>query len=126
MHLLSALSPEWTKPGEVIELKNAPTYFGPVSLSVTSSDRGAKILFIPSFRKNPEAVLIHVPFYATATEAKVNGRTAAINNGVIALGPETSEVEILWTRDPAKEMSYQKAVADYKAEYQKRWEAQKK
>jgi len=122
LHLLSALSPEWTKPGDVIRFENAPTYFGPVGLEVVSSEQGAVIRFQPEFRRRPEKILVHLPFYVTATEVLVNGRPVEIQNRVIPIGPETSEISVRWERDPSVQMSYQKAVENYLAEYRRRWE----
>jgi len=124
LHLLSALSPEWTRPGDVIEFQNGPTYFGPVSLEVKSSEQGAVIKFTPAFRKNPQAILVHLPDYVKATEVKVNGQASEISrDGTLAIGPEASEILVTWQRQAGADLSYQKAVADYKTEYQRKWES---
>ena len=124
LHLLSALSPEWTRPGDVIEFKNAPTYFGPVSLEVKSSEQGAVIKFTPAFRKNPEAVLVHLPYSVQATEVKVNGRPAEISkDGTVAVGPEAAEISVTWQRGAGADLGYRKTVDDYKAEYLRKWES---
>ena len=126
LHLLSALSPEWTKPGDVIALTNAPTYFGPVSLEVKSSESGAVIKFAPAFRQNPQTILVHLPYYVQATEVKVNGKAGEISKaGTVVIGPEASEISVTWRREPGANLSYQKAVDDYKAEYQRRWASKK-
>jgi hypothetical protein len=112
LHLLSVVAPEWLRPGEVIEVRDAPTDFGPVSfvLRVISPDE-ARLSLDARFHTRPEAVLLHVPWFVEGAGAP------------ITVAPDTRELRLRWKkrRDTPK-LSYAAAVEAYKVEYRRRWE----
>ena len=121
--LLSALSPEWVRPGRTITVEDEPSAFGPVSLKLTA-ETGALTLELPqSFRNAPRQVLVRVPWFWELTAAAVDGKPVAPEGNAIAM-PEGAQVLHLegHLRPDTPTYSHDQAVADYKAEYRRRWE----
>jgi hypothetical protein len=61
--LLAQATPrKWLEDGKKIEVRRAPTYFGPVSLQMESQERSGKILATVEFEGNnrPQLLLIRV------------------------------------------------------------------
>lgn len=76
--LLQATPRRWLEDGKTIEIARAPTYFGPLALSVTSRARSGRIvgrLDVPA-RRRPRALLIRLrhPEAAAMKSVTVNGR----------------------------------------------------
>ncbi|MEN6301619.1 MAG: hypothetical protein ABFD96_02800 [Armatimonadia bacterium] len=110
--LLSAVSPEWVRPGKVIEVKEAPSKFGPLSMAVRAEE-GQLVLTLPTkFREAPERIWVRVPCYwegekREQIEVPVGTRELVLEGMV---------------REGTEEYSYEGAVAEWKAEYRRRWE----
>ncbi len=121
LHLLSAISPEWVKPGDNFIVKNAATYFGIVNLKAKAEEGGVIIEFEPGFRDEPESILLHLPFFADVKSVKVNGSPVTPVEGAVKLPAGKCVVDMSWWIDPSFKYSYAKAVEDYKDEYRKRW-----
>lgn len=62
LHLLEGLPSKWVMPGSATQLKNVPTEFGPVSLSIWVSPEGrdACIKFTPPARVRPSRIVLHL------------------------------------------------------------------
>ena len=63
LHLLSAIPRKWLSDGQTISLDNVASYFGPLSLHVTSAINNGEIIaeiFCPSDYQ-PESVMIRLP-----------------------------------------------------------------
>ena len=115
LHLFSAVSPEWVKSGDVIEVKDAPTYFGMINLSAIATDDGINITFEPIWREKPESVVLHIPFFAEINSVSVNDKEVKLEEDYIELPLIDSEIEITWDIDSTINYSYQKIVEDYLA-----------
>jgi hypothetical protein len=122
LHLASALSPEWTRPGDRVSVENAPTWFGKVSYTLTLSDSSAGLNISPSWRSAPESVVFHVPYFLKLKSAAVDGKPAREEGGSIVMDPASRELKIEFERAPVEPRSYRRAVDDYKKEYKRRWE----
>ncbi|MCK4365470.1 MAG: hypothetical protein KAW45_05425 [Thermoplasmatales archaeon] len=113
LHLFSAISPEWVKPGDKIEVLNAPTYFGMVNLSAISTDNGINISFEPNWRELPDSVILHMPFFAEIKSVVINDMIISANQDYIELPIGNCKVNISWIIDPTVDLSYDKLVEDY-------------
>jgi len=121
LHLLSALSPEWTKPGEEIQVNRALTYFGIVSLKAKSEKDKLALNLKADFTQAPEKIVVHFPFFARVEKALADTQEVKFYQGYAEFGPETKMVEIFWRLSPAPEYSYQAFVERYKKQYQEKY-----
>lgn len=123
LHLLSVLSPAWTKPGDAVELKNAPTEFGSVGLKAGFRAGGMDLDLHVDLQKTPQRIVLHVPWFVTIRSARADGHEISIMNSQLLLTPSTRHVEINWVRKAqAADVSYSRAVEEYEREYKNRYE----
>ncbi|MCX6620863.1 MAG: hypothetical protein NTY38_07240 [Acidobacteria bacterium] len=111
LHLLSAVSPEWLKPGGVIRVSRAPTPFGPIDLSVRR-DAGRVHLEIRSrFHTPPRAIIVHVPWFLRAAMASPEEE--------LRLAPGQTSLDLKLARKPELPvMNHQAAVAEILREFE--------
>ncbi|HUT55979.1 MAG TPA: hypothetical protein VM658_21490 [bacterium] len=122
LHLASALSPEWTKPGDRITVENAPTWFGPVSYELSFSETSATLDLTGYWRNAPDSVTFHVPYFLKLTSAAVDGKPVARSGGAISMPAGSRKLTIEFERLAVEPKSYAAAVDRYKKEYRRRWE----
>jgi hypothetical protein len=124
LHLLSVVSPAWLKPGDVIAVKQAPTEFGEVNYELRTNPGGALLTLSNRLTTQPQRVVVHLPVGKNVTRVSAGGKGLKVQDSAVVIPAETREVTIRWTPKPgAHVFSYEKAVADYKAEYRRRHEA---
>ncbi len=117
LHLLSALSPAWTKPGETIKVSNAPTEFGRIAMDCRFTGSGMQMKLDTNFRHNPAHIIIHMPWFVTVKSATVDGKPVAVHRRSLSVAASSRQVNVVWTvASPAPEMSYGSAVKAFKAE----------
>ena len=131
LHLLSVVSPEWIGPGKTISVRRVPTWFGQVAFTLSQPSAGVAVLQLDNhFRRQPNAIVVHLPWFIRLQNAIVDGASAAISPA--GAGGERSftvpasarEIRLRWTTVPgAPHLSFDRAVADYKAEYARRYQA---
>lgn len=122
LHLLSVLSPAWTKPGDAIELRNAPTEFGTVGLKAAFRSGGMDLDLHLDLQKTPHRIVLHVPWFVKVTSARVEGHEISTTNPELLLPPSARHVEINWVLDTsAPELSYSRAVEEYERAYRSRY-----
>lgn len=119
LHLLSVISPEWVKPGDKIELNNAPTWFGTINLNAEAHQGGLRFEYDPCWVKPPNSVILHLPFFTNVSEVEVNGDPVSYEAESVRLPNYRCTVNISWQIDPSVKYSYNKTVEDYKDEYQR-------
>ncbi len=122
LHLLSAVSPEWIKPGEKISVKNAPTNFGTVNFDFQFSDESAILNLNNNFNVKPAKLILHLPWFMSVKELKADGKKLTPKDNSVGLPINCKQVSISWQRSSDENLSYQKTVDDYKKEYRKRYE----
>ncbi len=123
LYLLSAVSPDWVQPGKRIEVRRAPSAFGPLDMTV-AAEEGRLVLDLPAaFRNSPARLLVRVPWFYEVRRAELDGEACAVQDGHV-LVPVGARRLVLHggPRPDAPAMSYLQAVADYQAEYRRRWE----
>lgn len=123
LHLFSALSPAWLRPGKKTEVLNEPTTFGPVSASLRTTQEGWEVALSNRFREAPEHVIITVPWFYEVQGAEADGRPVQVDRGRIVITPQTRLVEVkgnIKARTP--ELSFDRTVQDYQREYRKRYQ----
>jgi hypothetical protein len=126
LHLLSVVSPDWIGKGKEIAVSNAPTWWGNVAFRVTQpADNEAVLTLAPKFdpAHTPKQIVVHLPFFMDVKSAIVDGKQAHATNGSLVVAPTSREIHLHWSMKPnAPDMSYDRAVADYKAEYARRYQ----
>lgn len=123
LHLLSALSPEWVRPGQEIAVRGAPTAFGPVDLTVTAASDRLTISLPSAFRTVPERLWVRVPWFFAVERAELDGETVSLPDGPLLLPPGARELVLHGAMRPdTPPLSYAQTVADYQAEYRRRWQ----
>ena len=123
LHLLSALSPEWTKPGDSVEVQNAPTYFGRLGMKATFRADGMALDLDATFRSEPDEVLVHLPSFVTPKGATADGKEVKVADHRLAVPSTTRRIDVTWTREPGpKTVSFDAAVNAFKREYAQRYQ----
>jgi hypothetical protein len=61
LHLLLGAPDEWLEKGKVIRVENAPTHFGPMSLTVRGLGTGVELKLDPPRRQPPQRMILHLP-----------------------------------------------------------------
>jgi hypothetical protein len=127
LYLFSAVSPDWLRPGKVIEAVNEPTEFGPVSFRSSSSsapdDWNWVVQLSNRFREPPARLVIRIPWFYEALRAEADGRAVEAEDGHLVLAPGAKELKIKGRIRPGSpELSFDQTVRRYKAEYRRRYQ----
>jgi len=121
LHLFSALSPEWIGTGKQIDITAAPTYWGSLDLHLKMPDDSSAILDLSTrFTAKPGRILLHIPWFLSVTEASADGHPLALGR-TLELPANARQLRLRWKRISNPNMSYQRTVDSYKAEYRRRW-----
>jgi hypothetical protein len=122
LYLFSAVSPDWLQSGKVIEVKNEPTSFGPVSAILSSLSTGLEVKLSNNFRQAPDHVIIRLPWFYEVRNVVADGKPVRVRDGEVVLSPGVRTVFISGEFKPGTpEMSFSKIVRDYQIEYRKRY-----
>jgi hypothetical protein len=122
LHLLSCLSPAWVRDGASIALRRAPTDFGRVEFTLRCTSRGARLSISPAFVREPESVILHLPWFVKVHSVRAAGSTLPVRDGIVRLPPGAREVDIVWTRRPGvPAIDFDNTVSAYKEEYRRRY-----
>lgn len=76
LHLLRLIPLAWLQKDKVTRFENAPTEFGPVSLSAKLANEGRtlEVSFEPQFRVKPKQVVLHIPPVTGLEQVMLNGK----------------------------------------------------
>jgi hypothetical protein len=123
LHLLSVLSPEWIGAGKPISVKNVPTDFGTVSLTLDQpSDSSATLHIDSSWVDAPKQMVLHLPWFMNIASISADGKDLAASGNAVTLPPGAHTIQIAWSRRAeTPDLSYKQAVEAYKAEYLRRY-----
>ena len=120
--LLSAVSPEWLRPDHAVGIRGAPTSFGPLSFSVRAGADRITVRLPDAYRQAPRQVRVRVPWFFGVQRAELDGDAATVEDGHVVVPPPANELALIGhVRPDAPRLSYEQAVADYKAEYRRRY-----
>lgn len=127
LHLLSAVSPAWVGTGKVIDVKDAPTFFGPLSFRMSSTSEDTVDIelhthFAPTYE--PKNVLLHMPWFMEVTAITIDGKPASSQGGLLQIPAGARHVQWRWKqKSPSVDLpkDYLDAVERYKAEYRSRY-----
>jgi hypothetical protein len=123
LHLLSTVSPAWVQPGKQIALRQAPTAFGPVDMTVTAAADRLTISLPTQFRNQPERLWVRVPWFFATRTITLDGQEVAAEDGEVLIPAGARELVLHGAiRPDTPALSFDQAVADYQAEYRRRWE----
>ncbi len=137
LHLFSALSPEWARPGEIIGVE-AATQFGKLSAAMDVREAGAEFAIGAVWHAAPSTVVLHLPYFANVTRATadrpglrhIKGDPASSasqpdisdRNEWLEMAPDTTRVTIEWEIDDTEPFSYEQTVSDWRAAYGPRYD----
>jgi len=122
LHLLSAISPAWTKENEMIQVENAPTYFGIVNFRLKIKNDGALLDFEANFRNKPRKIYLHIPFFAENVEVFLENKRLSIINEKVDLEPlKKFTLEIKWKLRDITGYNYDFYVKKYIDEYKRKY-----
>lgn len=128
LHLFSAVSPAWLKPGDEIALSNADTKFGRLSFKATVHSDRLVIEINQHWHNVPRFLSFHVPAYVQVQSVLSDRQEIAAQGDVIQLSPHASRVEIIWKNEAERQrLNLNSTITDFKNEYQGRyhlWRAQ--
>lgn len=123
LYLLSAISPEWLRPGKRIELAEEPTEFGPLSATVDAKDNGWELNIASSFPRPPQRLVVRVPWFYEVERAEADGKTVTAKNGEWSLPVQTKKLQVTGRIKPGTpSLSFDSTVEEYKQEYARRYE----
>ena len=99
LHFMAGTPRGWLEPGKVIEVKNAPTYFGEVSVRAESRKGAREIRYVidPPARKKA-SIMLHLrppSTFGTAKSVLVNGKRVSVEGDSLKLGPLSARAEVL-------------------------------
>ena len=90
--LTPALPEHWLEWGNRIEVRDAPTHFGPLSFTIEGQEREVVLALDPAWRKAPLQIEWNLPF--GVEEARVDGQPANVNDFRLLVPGGTKEVRI--------------------------------
>ncbi len=120
LHLASAVSPVWLQPGKQIRVTNAATNFGTISYTIDAEEQGARLTFDALWRKAPERILFHMPWFCELTHASEDGSPARVVDGGVVLSPVTKSIALRWRWRERPTLDYETAVRSYLETYHNR------
>lgn len=100
LFLLSTLSPEWLKKGDVIEISDAPVENGTVSATLTSKKKKAVLRFRGDFRTAPPSVKFRIPYCKELVSFKSDDKSARLEDGCVVLNPGFNKLVLKWKDKP--------------------------
>ena len=123
LYLLSAVSPEWVQPGKTLEVRDEPSALGPISFTAQAAADRITVRLPERFRQAPQRLLVRVPWFYEVERATLDGEPATAKDGHYVVPVSAAELILFGRIKPdSPRLSYDQAVADYKAEYRRRYE----
>ncbi|HEY1787313.1 MAG TPA: hypothetical protein VGJ73_04125 [Verrucomicrobiae bacterium] len=122
LDLLSVLSPAWSKPGQCLWVTNAPTEYGPINFMATFTAQGMELHLDEHFRKAPDHLRLHLPWFVKANRVLVDGKPVAWSGREIVFRPGAHSVVVDWqpVDSDLSSWSYEANVQRFKDEWRKR------
>jgi len=114
LHLSSAVPPHWLAPGKTIRILNAPTRFGPVSVTWRGSASGISLEIVPPRRSPPARTILHLP-----PSFQIIGATADVGHPTwhaeaVEVSPQARRVQIRVRRRRAESwIDFERVVRRY-------------
>lgn len=125
LHLLSVISPAWVVAGREVSVRRAPTNFGEVNFTLRfDAPSHAKLTMENHFVENPAKLVLHAPSFMKIASISADGKPLRVDGDRVELPVEARDIEIGWSKKSgAAPLSFDRAVAEYMAEYRRRYEA---
>lgn len=116
IHLYSLIAPNWVKPGQKLEIHNAPTEFGKVSSTLTFSANGATMTVKPAFHTKPRYIALRIPTFVKLNSFKTDAAKSFEKDGILYFTPDVKRVTIQWSSIPVAN-AYHEILNGYRSEY---------
>ncbi|MCX7826559.1 MAG: hypothetical protein N2689_13515, partial [Verrucomicrobiae bacterium] len=105
-----------------IVVRDEPSSFGPISFTVQAAADRITLRLPDQYRNAPQRLLVRVPWFYALTRATLDGKPVTAKDGHIGVPLAAKELVLFGRIKPdAPRLSYDQAVADYKAEYRRRY-----
>ena len=98
LNIFSVLSPAWTRPGDILSLRNAPTRFGKIDLFAAFSTNSMQLRIDSHFRTPPAQLRLHFPWFVHVTGAAVDGHEVPVSGSSLILSPGAKSIRLQWNR----------------------------
>ncbi len=98
LNIFSVLSPAWTRPGEILSLRKAPTRFGTVSLCAAFTSSGMHLRIESHFRQPPRHLRLYIPWYEHVMSVTADGQSLKAHGRSMLLPPGVRLVHVRWRR----------------------------
>ena len=129
LHLCSTISPEWAKPGDSIEVRDAPVW-----LEVEKTLLNFKLSYTLKFDENSAFfkidhgpvsknlnekgnVIFHVPYFLDMKNVKSIDNDVELKDGTIEFPLKSCEIQMQFKRKDLPARNYKTAVEKYKEKY---------
>ncbi len=123
LQLMSALSPGWCKPGDNIEVKNAPTHFGKLDMRAQFRGDGMSLELAHQFSSPPRKIVLHLPWFVTAKSAEADGKPLTVQGDHVVIPPGAHKIAVQWAEPPSyPNLSYANAVKRFLGDYKKHYQ----
>ena len=118
LHLYSLISPSWIKPGEKVEIRNAPTEMGTISSTLTFKEGGAEIGIDSDFHNAPRYIAVRIPYSVKVSSLNSDAEKSFSKNGILYFTPDVSRVSLKWEEIPGvHDGNFQDLLRGYRSEY---------
>jgi hypothetical protein len=108
--LMSALSPSWLTPGQVVAVRDVPTTFGTVGFTLQTTSTGATLTWRSSL-KSRTALRWPVPAGVRSVRAR------GLSGGVIHLRGRSGSLDVQWNIARGPKPTFENAVAKLLSQY---------
>lgn len=100
LYVMSTLSPEWLKKGDVIRINDAPCENGTVSATLKVKRKKAVLRFSGDFTETPASVKFRIPYFKELVSFRSDDKKARLEDGCIVLDPGFGKLVLKWRDKP--------------------------
>ncbi len=114
LHLTSAVSPVWCKPGERLVVRRAPTVYGPVNFAVTYSPDAVLYQFTGPAPSAPKGYVLHLPWWRKVVEVSGFAGCKLLSASAVWAPCTARRVKVKTQTVAQPDQSFAQAVANYR------------
>ena len=123
LHLLAGLSPAWMQPGMTVGIADAPTELGTITFHAVMRQGGMDLTVDFTPRPGIKGLTLHLPSFLTGVRVTADGMHIERAKDGWPLPATCCTVRIDWEDHPLPDVSFDRVVESYIADYQRRVEA---
>ncbi|MHB9107477.1 MAG: hypothetical protein ACYDCO_10520 [Armatimonadota bacterium] len=123
LHLLAGLSPAWMQPGMTVGIAGAPTELGTITFHAVMRQGGMDLTVDFAPRPGVKGPTLHLPSFLTGVRVTADGMHIERAKDGWPLPATCRTVKIDWDDRPLPDISFDRVVESYIADYRRRAEA---